>query len=377
MIYIKHRLYEGRNGSKRASKQWVAEYCVDAKQKHVALKTINKTAAIKKAHELHRKIQSNEVVVQKKVEISDLVDQYMTFQHGQRRAPKTIEKYAFVLQKQFVPWCKDHHKIHADRFTPQDFWVYSKWLSDNGKSHKTIHDRQTIIKQVFKWAVVRAKLLTVDPLSGESLSEPTIRKQPCFEPEQVTILLAEADPHERIIYATLAYAGLRIGELQQLRWSCVRFDDKGGGIITVERGGSGETTKGKETRYIPIHEELRILMEKLPQDYDLVFTARPSKKFPNGGGMISERRLLLSLKRLCKRCKFNNPQQYKLHTFRHVFASMLARSNEGLKSALELMGHRNSRVFDVYYKMYMEDAKKAISTIKYPPLTIKNSQPAT
>ena len=224
--------------------------------------------------------------------------------------------------------------------------------------------------------MVRAKLLTVDPLSGESLSEPTTRRQPCFEPEQVSILLDKADPHEKVIFATLAYAGLRIGELQQLRWSCVTLDDKGGGVITVERGGSGETTKGKETRYVPIHEDLRVLLDKLPRDHELVFTARPSGKYPDGGGMVSARRLLLSLKRLCKRCKFNNPTQYKLHTFRHVFASMLARSNEGYKTALQLMGHKNSRVFDIYYKMYMEDARKAIGTIKYPNLNLKNSQPA-
>ena len=376
VVYIKHRIYKGRNGSSRASKQWVAEYCTDSKQKHEKLETTNKTTAIKKAHELHRKILSNETVAPKKAEITDLVDQYMTYQQGKHRSPKTLEKYGFVLRKQFMPWCKDNQKIFADRFTPQDFWLYSKWLSDKGKGRKTIHDRQTIIKQVFKWAAIRAKLISMDPLSGETLSEPPVTKQPCFEPEQVSILLAKADPHEKAIFATLAYTGLRFGEVQQLRWPCVVLDDKGGGIINVERGGSGDTTKGKEARYVPIHEDLRPLLDKLPRTHDWVFTARPSKKHPEGGGMISERRLLLSLKRLCKRCKFHNPDQYKIHTFRHAFASMLARTNEGYKAALQLMGHKNSRVFDIYYKMYMEDAKKAISTISYPTLIIKNSQPA-
>jgi integrase len=370
VVYIKHRIYNGRNGSKRASKQWVAEYCTDSKQKHVKLDTTNKTAAIKKAHELHRKIMSNEIVAPKKVEIAGLVDQYMTYQHGHHRAPKTIEKYEFVLRKQFVPWCKDNQKVFADRFTPQDFWAYSKWLADKGKSRKTIHDRQTIIKQVFKWGTRRAKLLVVDPLSGETLSDPPVKKQPCFEPEQVSILLEKADPHEKVIFATLAYTGMRFGEVQQLRWSCVTLDDKGGGIITIERGGSGDTTKGKEARYVPIHKDLRTLLDTLPRTHEWVFTARPSAKHPEGGGMISERRLLLSLKRLCKRCGFPNPNQYKVHTFRHVFASMLARSNEGYKTALQLVGHKNSRIFDIYYKMYAEDAKKSINTVNYPVLSV-------
>ena len=50
---------------------------------------------------------------------------------------------------------------------------------------------------------------------------------------------------------------------------------------------------------------------------------------PDGGGPVDERRLLRSLKRLCRRCKFTKPDQYKLHTFRHAFASMCDGYQEG------------------------------------------------
>lgn len=75
-----------------------------------------------------------------------------------------------------------------------------------------------------------------------------------------------------------------------------------------------------------------------------------------GGGLQVDRR----------RCKFVNPEQYKLHTFRHAFASMCARNNISYKYALEWMGHRNSDILDLYYTMFGDTAEVAIKTIEYP-----------
>lgn len=103
------------------------------------------------------------------------------------------------------------------------------------------------------------------------------------------------------------------------------------GFIAVRRGGSSGKTKSRRIRHIPIHPKLRDLLDALPRSFERVFTARPSGKYLDGGGPIDERRLLTSLKRLCRRCEFANPDQYKLHTFRHAFASMCARNNISYK----------------------------------------------
>lgn len=117
---------------------------------------------------------------------------------------------------------------------------------------------------------------------------------------------------------------------------------------------------------MPIHQELRKVLNGLARQYDRVVTALPSNKYPNGGGPIDERRCLVTLKGLCKRCKFENPKQYKLHTFRHAFASMCARNNVSYKYALEWMGHRSSDILDLYYTMFDSDAHLAMATLVYP-----------
>jgi integrase len=82
-------------------------------------------------------------------------------------------------------------------------------------------------------------------------------------------------------------------------------------MIHVRRGGSNGTTKDGDERFVPIHPEIAKLL--------------PRKK---GSGVllptIKARKLLKRLKTLCVECKFDNPIQYKLHTFRHYFTSLCA-----------------------------------------------------
>jgi integrase len=76
---------------------------------------------------------------------------------------------------------------------------------------------------------------------------------------------------------------------------------------------------------------------------------------------------------LCKKCKFDNPKQYKLHTFRHAFASMCARNNVSHKYALEWMGHSSSEILDLYYTMFDDVAEAAMKTIVYAPSPSQSS----
>lgn len=135
----------------------------------------------------------------------------------------------------------------------------------------------------------------------------------------------------------------------------------------MQRGGSGETTKNRKIRRVPLHPELRKMLEAMTRQGDRVFYSRPSPRYPNGGHPLDEGHLLRSLKRLCKRCGFDNPKQYKLHTFRHAFASMCARTNVAYKYALAWMGHHDSQILDLYYTQFDDVAEQAMKTIQYTP----------
>jgi site-specific recombinase XerD len=49
---------------------------------------------------------------------------------------------------------------------------------------------------------------------------------------------------------------------------------------------------------------------------------------------VTERQLLKRVKELCQTCGFEDPRQYKLHSFRHHFASLCANHNVAYRKAL-------------------------------------------
>ena len=71
------------------------------------------------------------------------------------------------------------------------------------------------------------------------------------------------------------------------------------------------------------------------------------------------------LKDLCRQCGFENPRQYKLHTFRHFFASYCAQQNLSYKYVLEWMGHSSSAIPDMYFTMNDKQAQAAMNSLSF------------
>lgn len=364
--YIGHRVSRKSDGEQQVSALWYAEYCHENRQRFEALKTTNKAVAIRKAHEICARIRAGQPEQPRlRTTVKDVVDTYVELIRAQGRAPTTITKYELV-GRNVIAWCGNDGLRRVASLTEADFWSLRKFLIENEEvCEKTAYDRLYVVKQMLKSAVKR-RLISVNPFAGISMTNPESAQQPCFTPEQVAMLLAKADAHLKPILATLAYAGLRFGEVRDLIWSDLALGDDNPGFIVVRRGGSSGKTKSKRLRRVPINPALREILDGHARQFDRVFTALPSTKHPTGGGALNERRCLLALKRLCKRCGFANPTRYKLHTLRHTFASMCARNNVSHKYALEWMGHRSSDILDLYYTMFDADAHAAMRTLIYP-----------
>ena len=110
-------------------------------------------------------------------------------------------------------------------------------------------------------------------------------------------------------------------------------------MIHVRRGGSAGTTKDKDDRFVPIHPKIALMLGPAKKKTGLIFKS------------ITERRLLKRLKELCEQCEFENPRQYKLHSFRHHFASLCANHHIAYRKALAWFGHSSSQMLDLYYHL--------------------------
>jgi len=156
---------------------------------------------------------------------------------------------------------------------------------------------------------------------------------------------------------------IRIGELQQLRWEDVDFDLN---VIHIQRGGGDGKTKDKEDRFIPIHaRKLKPILRSLPRKSEMVFL------MPDGR-QVSPKKLRAYLKSLSKQCGFQNPRQYKLHTFRYFFASYCAQQNLSYKYILEWMGHSSSAILDMYFTMNDRQAQAAMNSLSFTIEKVEN-----
>jgi integrase len=373
VIYIGHRIFtDKKSGERKKSRTYHAEYNHLGEKFHEPLKTTNRTAAIRAANAICDRLARGEGRhLQRRVDWDQMTVPYLTLLQDIGRAPKTIQKYRYVLNK-LTEFGKSR-RTSPQQFRAAEFWAFNAHLRDEQKlDEKTRYCWLIVIKQLWKWASSETpKLLLTNALASIKLSKPKRKSKPCFTPDQISTILERADArYEGPVFSALSYLGLRIGEARSLVWLDVDLDSA---WVTVRDGGGATgTTKDDAVRRIPIHPELRKVFERLPHREGFVFRARPSAKYPAGDGPISARHLLLSIKRLCKRLGFSNPRQYTLHTFRHTFASMLARSNKSQRYALALMGHSSSEILDWYFHQFDDTAKDSIDALNYCPSTPEN-----
>ena len=118
---------------------------------------------------------------------------------------------------------------------------------------------------------------------------------------------------QRSIFVVLADTGARIGEIKWLTWEDVDFKSN---CLHI-RPKDNWTPKTGNQRAIPMTQRVRNLLQKRKREFRWVFTAGKSKKYPTGGNQVSERRLLVSIKRVLKGLGIKG----HLHTFRHAYIS--------------------------------------------------------
>jgi site-specific recombinase XerD len=350
------RRVQYRDGVAAPSPKYAAEYR-DATGRQVteSLKTRSRLEARKKALAIHARLQAGEArVVDARVSVDELVDDYFAMVKAKGAAPKTVSKYDADLGK-LKAFAAEKKIALAAGFTRDQFYRFREWLVAKGYAGKTVYGVLTVTKQVFKWAW-QEKRLRDYALATASLGKAKAKPQACFTTAQVESLIDATTGIERAAIATLAYAGLRIGELVQMEWSDVVKLSETGGTLHIRRGGSNGTTKDKDERFVPIHPRVRSLLLALDRSTATVFPG------------ITERRFLKRVKALCVTLKFPNAKAFKLHSFRHHFASLCANHRVAERKALAWLGHSDSDILKLHYHLSDAESAAAMESLATPEL---------
>jgi integrase len=205
-------------------------------------------------------------------------------------------------------------------------------LQAQGLDASTIRNTIAPLRVVYRRAFSRGEV-AVNPAIGLELPAVRGKRDRIASPEEASKLLAALTEGDRAVWATAMYAGLRLGELQGLRWDDV---DLANGILRVERAWDARegpiAPKSKAgRRKVPIAAILRDYLDehRLRTNWTEGFVFGRSAETPFDARALTRR----------AETAWKGVEPISLHECRHTFASLMIAAGVNAKALSSYMGH--------------------------------------
>lgn len=263
---------------------------------------------------------------------------------GDLYKPSAIRSYDAALRDHIVPRLG---RTRLGDVQHRDVQRIADDLLAEGRDPSTIRNALMPLRVIFRRAVEDGDL-AVNPCTHLRLPAVRGRRERIASPEEAHRLLAALPEHDRPIWATALYAGLRRGELLALRWEDV---DLARGVIRVERAYDDkgrveiEPKSRAGRRTVPIVGALR----------DFLVESKASQGraeglvFGDGTTPFQPSNLWRRAQRAWKQASL---EPIGLHEARHTFASVLIAARVNAKAITTYMGHASIQTtYDLYGKL--------------------------
>ncbi len=343
---------------------WTAEFTRDGKHCRKSLGTKNKKVALRKALQLEHELSTGTFrPAATSTPIASASDQYLSWLESEGRAPKTIVRYTGEL-KTFQEFCSARQVLRLSQIAPI---LMDAYRAERRQTHhaNTIYHESMLIKQFLRWCESR-DLISENPLRRYRLKKPARQPRPAPSLQQVQCVLQQAPAYKRVLLATLAFTGMRVGELRRLRREDV--DLKLQWIHVVSRPGA--ETKTKTSRKIPIHPALLdLLTDTVRRPGPSYFSAGPSRIFPQGGHPISEKKLNEQFQRIAKKLGMpvgRDALGFTLHSLRRFFETATINAGVPQRAVDIWMGHvADKSMGATYYALSNADSQAFIQKVPF------------
>lgn len=290
-------------------------------------------------------------------------------------APKTAQRYKAVFDK-FDKFATGAGVRYWQHVTKDVLSRYGKWLEESDYHDKTQYIELTVVKQALKW-MIEEELLPATNNFRLPLKKPTGTSTYCYTPDQVRAIVAHCRASDALhwladVVVALSFTGLRIGELAALRWADIDLDK---GLVSLtdttrrsrkSKRHEARSTKSHRDRTLPIHGELRPILERLPRLPDgRVFHGPLGGKIkPDTVRNVLTREVLGPLaEQFPAVADAPGIAAGRLHSFRHFFCSMSANNGVPEQMLMAFLGHRDSEMIRHYYHMQQDEARKQMNKL--------------
>ena len=231
-----------------------------------------------------------------------------------------------------------------------------------GLEPATVRNLLMPLRVIYRRAI-QDELVTQNPTTTIRLAAVTTRRERIASVTEADALIHATRKDHRAIWATAFYAGLRLGELQALRWSDV---DLASGLIHVRqswdaRSRTYQTPKSEAgTRSVPIIGALRDIL--------LSHATSPGLDAPNARSLIFGGQHPFTdtnvRDRARSRWKAAGLAQIGFHESRHTYASILIAAGVNAKTISTYMGHSSIGItFDRYGHLMPGSEAEAVALV--------------
>lgn len=261
-------------------------------------------------------------------------------------------------------------------------------LKDNGLGRSTLEGVHTTAKMIFKMAENK-KMLRFNPTlnayikKDEQVIVETDKEElpNFFEKEQLALFLKTAREKglfmDEVIFITLAYTGMRVGELVALKWSNIDFKKRVIHITKTYKNEENNTRKfqleppktKKSRRKIVVSQLVVNTLLKYKEAQDKLIKHLGSSYHDQGFVFANVNRypgypVLLKfvgnrMSRLLKETNLN--QELTPHSLRHTHTSLLAEAGVGIQEIMDRLGHQDDEVTMKVYLHVTETMKSEAS----------------
>jgi integrase len=265
--------------------------------------------------------------------------------------PSTRDRYAGILTAHVAPAWSTVRLVDVTQADVQS-WVST--LTAGGQSAASVHKIHRVLSMVLGLAVKDGRLPR-NPAAGVNLPRATKADKRYLRAGQVAAFAAAAGPG-RLVVLTLAYTGMRWGELAALRVSRVDLLRRRIHVAeSVTELSDGRLDwglpKSHERRWVPVP---RFLVDDL--------TEHVAGKAPDELVFTSPRGALLRV-RGARRAWFDRavetsgtPEDFHPHELRHTAASLAVSAGANVKAVQRMLGHaKASMTLDVYADLFDDD----------------------
>lgn len=260
---------------------------------------------------------------------------------GDPYKPSVLRGYEQALRLRILP---DLGGARLSEITRMDLQDLVDRLLAAGATPSTIRNTLLPLRAIYRRAVSRGEAV-VNPTANLELPAVRGRRERIASPGEAEALLLALPPEHRAIWATAVYAGLRLGELQALRWEDVKLSD---GLIRVERSWDPEAgviaPKSRAgIRSVPLAPVLRAHL--------VDHRARERRLAGLVFGRSAERPFSPSTlaNRAQRAWKVAGMAPIGLHECRHTFASFMIAAGVNAKALQTFMGHSSVTItYDRY-----------------------------